>query len=131
MICKLCFRQYVENIDFLQLFRPPDFCPFCRKLYRPQYSTEIIPKDNGYISYHSAFSFSETNPFIKRILFKTMRPYFLQLSKINVDDVLILFIDDDEYNTFSQWYPLFKDIPTIYFLSVFHYDWTVYSDNNL
>lgn len=128
MICKLCFIIYVENISFITMFRPEEFCPSCRKKYQPKYEVEIIPRNNGYISYHTVFSFGEDNPYIKKILFRTMKPYFLQLMKMNLNEVIILIIDDYEYETLLQWYPLFKDAFNVFFLSVFHYDFSIYSN---
>ena len=128
MICKLCQQCYVENIDFHSLFKPALFCPACRKRYQTINSFEMIPITDGWIKYYSLYDLEEDNPHIKRLLFRSMKTYFIQWMHENKNDFLIIILDDHEYETFPLWFPLIRKFHSIHFYSLFHFDLSIYPE---
>lgn len=128
MICKICGNTFADPVTFQTLFLSRPFCSDCEERYRPRFNREVIPYDQGTIEYFHVYPEEQTDPKLLRVLYRHMKPYFKLMDKGFFDDGIVLIIEGIDFLTFPTWFPYLGQFGKLYFISLFHHDFSVYDE---
>lgn len=131
MICKICDKIFSNHLTFKTLYQIPLLCLECTVKYKPLYSYEVIPIDDGIVEYFSVYDFEDNHPRVKRYLYRYMKNYFIELNRNSITESMFLIIDETEYLSFPLWFPIIKKFKSIRIYSLFYFDWSLYDDSVL
>ena len=126
MQCKICRQFVIEKKSFIGLFKFPPICEVCKKKYQLKERYEVFPVDYGEIYYKY---YLETNSLsiddLRFILFNAGIIYE-EIIKNKNKQMMIIFIENYEYETFKEWFPVIKNFSKIMFISLEYFDFSKY-----
>ncbi|HRX92142.1 MAG TPA: hypothetical protein P5042_04975 [Candidatus Izemoplasmatales bacterium] len=122
MICAICRKAFVAELEFSTLFHPPILCGDCLTLRKAEPIMEAIPTDNGLIEYYylceqndlDTFMYSRSSHFIEKALEMAICRY----NEIG----FVIILEPDDFTTLESWWPFVKETGTMIFFSFFRYD---------
>jgi len=124
MICQICHRPFYVETSFLNMFRFDKICPSCVQIIHTPYEIESIPIENGLVDLIVCLP----NIFIPLELIDAYSMVYEKPLKLAIYSStryeIILFIDQNESDTFHLWFPLLKVFNSILFISLVQFDFS-------
>jgi hypothetical protein len=126
MKCIICGNLFPSETSFCSLFSFERYCAKCKVILAQKSTFESIPFDNGLLDYVSIYG-QQFISLEKEIYFfqgyeETLKLAIFGPYKYDV----ILFIDQIEYNLFSNWFEYVKKFGRILLMSLTYFDFSSY-----
>jgi len=122
MKCQLCDNWFYQETIFGNLFEFPQICAECQRKFKAEPKIESYPFSYGVLDHIYLYSDIQINAKQKHYLGEKHVEFFLMISGKRLNQAILLFIDDQMYNSFSEWFPFLKPFGSIGIMSLTRYD---------
>jgi len=122
MICDLCGAVFGDRVTFASMFRPPRFCPACRRRHAPGDHFACVPIDGGLVRYRYVYGSENADNHLSVLLFDRLGPLFLAAEEWVAAGAAVVLLDLAEAAVFADWFPAVAAFRDVRFFSLFFFD---------
>jgi hypothetical protein len=126
MICKLCEEPFNLDLNFSSLFSFPEICPECEIKFRPALKREVIPINNGEVTYLYLYDLNLSYK-QRQYLDRRLKIIYKYLMKHEEEFDIIILLDDYTIKKVVNSWRLIEPFKSICFFSLKYYDLSYYN----